>query len=475
MGFLSPLWLWALAAIALPVALHLLSRGRGRRVQLASTRLLPSALSLRGRRLSPSDMPLLFLRTLLLAAVGLALAGAWWQHAATSTAGSWLLLEPGVRTAATGQAAERLGRWRSEAREVRYLAPGLPGSEPATDRLSPDAWSLLLEADRAAPPGVELRVATRGRLGELQGERPALTHAVSWLAVPATGAERALIAAGPWTGSSVRGIVETTVAAGSRVTTVDLPPGTTRAGLVAVQTGNHVSLALDGAPALAVGASTLLTLALHADAAHAASAAVWLAACEVAGRALGASATRVEQPAGAAVRLWLDDRAPPAEWASGNGVLVTEAPSPGVPCFGSAVAEGEPIVVQRCEEGAAGTAGAAEWRTAGGSALIQESVAGSLRTWHLRTRAAGEWSNLALGDTLPRRCAAWLAAELARRGELVAMSRFDRRSVADEQRVPRRSTNAAGASARREDLSSWLWLVAAALAFAERSRARRIG
>ena len=59
MHFLAPLWLGALAALALPLVLHLLSRGRGRRVPLASTRLLESALSVRGRRLMPSDLALL--------------------------------------------------------------------------------------------------------------------------------------------------------------------------------------------------------------------------------------------------------------------------------------------------------------------------------------------------------------------------------------------------------------------------------
>ena len=173
-------------------------------------------------------MPLLLLRALLLASVALALAGVWWMHGATAAAGSWLLLEPSVREAAVGEDAERLAHWTSEAQEVRFLAPGLPSFSPDGRTPTPDAWSLLLEADRLAPPGVELRVATRGRLGELLGARPAMSHAVSWMVVPAIGADRALLAAGPWKDGSVRGLVETTTAQGSRVTAVNVPTATRR-------------------------------------------------------------------------------------------------------------------------------------------------------------------------------------------------------------------------------------------------------
>ena len=167
MHFLAPLWLGGLAALALPLVLHLLSRGRGRRVPLASTRLLETALSVRGRRLKPSDLALLLVRGALLAAVALALAEPWVDAAPSAAAGSWLLVEPGLEAILGAPVrqdsvdVETLARWRREASVKRYLAPGLPEADPGAVAGAPDVWSLLAEADRAAPPGAELRVATR--------------------------------------------------------------------------------------------------------------------------------------------------------------------------------------------------------------------------------------------------------------------------------------------------------------------------
>lgn len=74
MSFLNPLLLAGLAAIAVPVVIHLLNRRRFRRVDWAAMRFLKAALEKNRRRLQLEDVLLLTLRCLLIGLLALALA-----------------------------------------------------------------------------------------------------------------------------------------------------------------------------------------------------------------------------------------------------------------------------------------------------------------------------------------------------------------------------------------------------------------
>lgn len=74
MSFLNPLLLAGLAAISVPVVIHLLNRRRFRRVDWAAMRFLKAALEKNRRRLQLEDVLLLALRCLLVGLLALALA-----------------------------------------------------------------------------------------------------------------------------------------------------------------------------------------------------------------------------------------------------------------------------------------------------------------------------------------------------------------------------------------------------------------
>jgi len=321
--FLAPLWLGALAALALPLALHLLSRGRGRQVPLASTRLLEGAWSVRGRRFNPSDLLLLAVRAALLAAVAMALAEPWIDAAPAPSPGSWLLLDPALGVPPDAEAAQALARWRREAAVVRFLAPGLPESDPGHAAGAPDVWSLLAEADRLAPPGAELRLATRGRLAELAGVRPALVHDVVSLgsgvhdgavetALPAAATiPPALLAAGPAGGESVAAETARASTATFAMERVTVPLGGSARGLSAAAAGDRVRVTDAAGRALEIPRAPSLVAALRAAPEHARSAEIWRRACDAGALALGTRLVWSEQPQAASLRLWLDDTPPP--------------------------------------------------------------------------------------------------------------------------------------------------------------------
>jgi hypothetical protein len=188
MSFVSPLWWWAMAGLAVPLAIHLLSRGRRQRVAIGSVRHLQGKETRALRRLRLTGFLQLFLRALLLAAVAVALAGPRWEETESrSGSGSWVLIDPEVLSMADDSSAEDNDFWRhleaarEEADSIRLLAPGLPDLKNGQvwDGHA-DAWSLLKEADERAPSSASLQVFTLDRTERLRGRRPSLAREVDW-------------------------------------------------------------------------------------------------------------------------------------------------------------------------------------------------------------------------------------------------------------------------------------------------------
>ena len=74
MSFLNPIMLAGLAAVSVPIIIHLLNRRKFRKVTWAAMRFLQNAIEQNQRRMRIEDMILLALRCLLLAFLALALA-----------------------------------------------------------------------------------------------------------------------------------------------------------------------------------------------------------------------------------------------------------------------------------------------------------------------------------------------------------------------------------------------------------------
>jgi hypothetical protein len=97
MTFLSPIMLFALAAIAVPVLIHIFNRSKAERVQWGAMQFLLASVSTQQRRILLEEMILLALRCVMLALVALAMA----RPFLPSRAGvPWLLVLPAVIAAA---------------------------------------------------------------------------------------------------------------------------------------------------------------------------------------------------------------------------------------------------------------------------------------------------------------------------------------------------------------------------------------
>lgn len=457
MSLLAPLWLAGLAALLLPLALHLLARGRARRVRIGSVQLLEDAAARQPRRIALQRPLLLLVRCLLLAGVVLALAGPRRERpaAAVASARAWLLVEPGLVGALPAEAT-RPGS-EGDAPEARWLAPGLPlvegGPAGATRSRAglPDLaevpgglWSLLREASAAAPPGAELRVVTRGRLAALSGERPALPQPVRWLTVPDPRPNRWLervesIAGESAVEAGVEAVVARSDAGGTSFASVALSAAGAAGGDAARAAANAAGPTLAGRVVRLPGSDAVPgddSLPVPPAAPPARVAVLAGPGREADARFLGAAARAAAAESGLRLELattapaassapppglafWLGDAPPPDALlaaAKAGGTLVLDAGRPEERCAGSVqpLAAGPAVALRRCvafparSTGNGGGSALAGWISDQGRPLLRVEPAGRGRILRFAGRFHPAWSDLVLSPAFP----AWLATLL---------------------------------------------------------------
>ncbi|NUS39124.1 MAG: hypothetical protein HOQ02_08890 [Lysobacter sp.] len=176
LALLVPAGLAALAALLVPLLLHLARRSEQRTTDFAALRwLAPNTRPRRKRRFD--ERLLLLLRLLLLVALALLLAQPVLYGADDRT--PWMIVAPGV-PASTARAVAG-----NESARLHWLAVGFPSLDaPAPPRVQPLA-SLLRELDATLPAGAPLTVLVPAALDGADAQRPRLVRAVDWRVVPA--------------------------------------------------------------------------------------------------------------------------------------------------------------------------------------------------------------------------------------------------------------------------------------------------
>ena len=174
-ALLLPAALAALAALIVPLVIHLARRSEQRPTDFAALRWLRQKPKPR-HRVRFDEWPLLWLRLLLLAVLALWLARPVLFDSADET--PWIAVLPGVDVAQVKASVDD-----NEAR-VHWLSPGFPEleQEPPTGTL-PFA-SLLRQLDAELPAKVALTVFVPEQLQGADALRPQLSRAVQWKIVP---------------------------------------------------------------------------------------------------------------------------------------------------------------------------------------------------------------------------------------------------------------------------------------------------
>ena len=186
-GLLLPSALLALAALLLPLLVHLVRQTEQTRISFAAMRwLVPRAQPRRRPRFN--EWLLLLARLLLLALLALWLAQPVLLDRADAR--PWLAVHPAIDPARVPPAA-------SADEQRRWLAPGFPPLEQTPPATGASIGSLLRELDANLPPTAPLRVVLPERFDATDAHRPRLGRAVSWMQIEGTSSFEASIATPP--------------------------------------------------------------------------------------------------------------------------------------------------------------------------------------------------------------------------------------------------------------------------------------
>jgi hypothetical protein len=174
-----PVGLFGLAALVLPIIIHLLQRGAGRQVRVASIRFFSDDEQPSWRRLQMTEYALLVLRLLLFALLAALLArvtlDGFERGPAAVTDTAWVVR--GVDPAFAASVAE-------PGAVLRWLEPGFARVSDETGERALSEWSLLLFLSREArgPAPVVIGPARPGALGP---RRPRFDSPPAWIEAPA--------------------------------------------------------------------------------------------------------------------------------------------------------------------------------------------------------------------------------------------------------------------------------------------------
>ncbi len=174
-ALLLPAALAALAALLLPLLLHLARRSEQRPTPFAALRWLRQKPKPR-HRLRFDEWLLLALRLLLLALLALWLARPVLSGSASEK--PWVAVVPGVDVAQA-----RAAIYPDKAR-AHWLAPGFPELDQAPPTAAEPFASLLRQLDAELPAAVQLSVLVPEQLQGADAQRPRLSRAVEWKVLP---------------------------------------------------------------------------------------------------------------------------------------------------------------------------------------------------------------------------------------------------------------------------------------------------
>jgi hypothetical protein len=170
---LAPLGLAALAALIVPLLIHIRRRTEEVPLDFAAMRWLEARPRPR-RRLQFDELLLLALRLLLVALLALLLARPavlGWEDK-----GQRIIAAPGVDPTAARTIA-------GPEAEVSWIAPGFPGIDTPAPAAATQISSLIRQFDAELPPGAPLTILVPPVLGGIDAERLRLTRKVEWRVV----------------------------------------------------------------------------------------------------------------------------------------------------------------------------------------------------------------------------------------------------------------------------------------------------
>jgi hypothetical protein len=191
--FLNPIWLFAAAAVVIPVAIHLWNIRPGKVLKVGSISLMDAASRKSSRSFKLLDIPLFILRCLLLILLALLLAIPLWQKKLQSTkVKGWVLIPKENLQESYAKFKTGIDSLTNTGYEFHYFDQGFEKSDLkkilehpkdsvfAENAQQPNYWSLVNQLNEKVPSTLPVHVFTPNRVNSFTGEKPQVALNLHW-------------------------------------------------------------------------------------------------------------------------------------------------------------------------------------------------------------------------------------------------------------------------------------------------------
>ncbi len=176
MLFTQPVFLWALAGLSIPLAIHLLSRKEGKVIKMGSLRHLRETSTQQFKGIKFNEILLLALRSLLIVLFVLLISGLHWND----TDKKWLLVEMGMeKNSSAKKLADSL---LAQGYEWHWLQKGFPLQNIKSSPGFTDYWEIAQSLQQQEiQQGV---VLSSSRVESFKGMRQVINSNIQWITFP---------------------------------------------------------------------------------------------------------------------------------------------------------------------------------------------------------------------------------------------------------------------------------------------------
>ncbi|MCE2995389.1 MAG: BatA domain-containing protein [Cyclobacteriaceae bacterium] len=176
MQFAQPIFLWALAGLSVPIAIHLLSKKEGKVIRLGSLRHVREKSTQQFKSIRLNEWLLLALRCLIVVLWAMLLSGLQFDQTKNQ---KWLVVDQSVKNHPI--AKKWMDSLRAQGFELHWLADGFPKEEPSVT--SKNYWeSIALLRQRELQRVI---VLSASGVEQFVGMRESLPASIQWITLPA--------------------------------------------------------------------------------------------------------------------------------------------------------------------------------------------------------------------------------------------------------------------------------------------------
>ncbi|WP_339810411.1 BatA domain-containing protein [uncultured Imperialibacter sp.] len=179
MQLANPMWLWGLLGLAVPLAIHLLSRKEGKVIKVGSLRHLADSTTRQFQSVKLNELLLLALRSVLILTVVALLAGLLLRSSASLP--KWVVVDRGAEQ--HNEIGRIIDSLTNNDYELRYLEQWFPlPKDTISEEQTPNHWFLAEQLGEAKIS--EAVVFTRAYMYGFKGKRPPKPDHIMWFDVP---------------------------------------------------------------------------------------------------------------------------------------------------------------------------------------------------------------------------------------------------------------------------------------------------